>query len=656
MPLLYSFARWMAKKLRKQQKLQQSIRWHERWGTKRMSPAERVDYAGMLHECGRSAQAIEVLTNLLEQTGNAHAYERRAHIYNELGQEEEAIADLNAAIELDSRPYLYWYTRAISHNNRSEYEQAISDFKEVLKRREDSKASTYYELGNVYMKVGQFEEAEACYRSAASESAKAIPHYYFRLSQALERLGRLDEALDELSTGISLQRQWRGQEARGTSNYKERTKYSPAAIATFIQTAEEEFDFLLFKSKLHEATGDIDEALVAIESALEGYPNAAELHLRKGNLLRRVQRPEEAASVLTQLMESNPLWLPAYMELSALYRSEERLEETVQVLQEAKLRFPEHPIVRFWLTDAYRDAGCNEEALKESEQLTELEPDDPLNWKQRAEILIDVDRYGEADDAYSQALQLEESADFYMRRSYSRFMEDRYEEALMDIQEAVKLDEGLLKQSKTAYALGELYMGIGNWKLADSEYSRALALEPDNPQIYDRRARCRFANERMAEALEDCNRGLQLTGTHPRLIWLRGLIHYRMDDLEGALTDLLSYVGLVPDDSQGYYNLGLVYNQLDRHDDAVGAFTKVIALNPFDAQAYLERASLWYHHFFDRTRATDDLAQWLLYAEAEGHVGDRFELLDEVRGFDDEMRERAKEQYLNSYGSTRYLS
>jgi tetratricopeptide (TPR) repeat protein len=129
-----------------------------------------------------------------------------------------------------------------------------------------------------------------------------------------------------------------------------------------------------------------------------------------------------------------------------------------------------------------------------------------------------------------------------------------------------------------------------------------------------------------------------------------------MDDLEGALTDLLSYVGLVPDDSQGYYNLGLVYNQLDRHDDAVGAFTKVIALNPFDAQAYLERASLWYHHFFDRTRATDDLAQWLLYAEAEGHVGDRFELLDEVRGFDDEMRERAKEQYLNSYGSTRYLS
>jgi tetratricopeptide (TPR) repeat protein len=235
-------------------------------------------------------------------------------------------------------------------------------------------------------------------------------------------------------------------------------------------------------------------------------------------------------------------------------------------------------------------------------------------------------------------------------------MADRYEEAMMDIQSAVKLDESIMKLSKTAYALGELYIGMENWALAEAEYSRALALEPNNAQLYDRRARCRFAADRLADALQDCNRGIQLDPTNTRLTWLRGLIHYRLDDYEAALVDSLTYSTLLPEDSQGHYNLGLIYNHLDRQDEAIASFTKVLELNPFEAQAYLERASLWYHHSFDRVRATDDLAQWLLYAGGETAEADRFTLLNDVRGFDDEMRERAKEQFLLVYGSSRYLS
>lgn len=102
-----------------------------------------------------------------------------------------------------------------------------------------------------------------------------------------------------------------------------------------------------------------------------------------------------------------------------------------------------------------------------------------------------------------------------------------------------------------------------------------------------------------------------------RLTWLRGLIQYRLDDHEAALVDSLAYAELLPEDSQGHYNLGLIYNHLDRYDEAIASFTKVIELNPFEAQAYLERASILYHHSFDRIRATDDLAQWLLYAGGE---------------------------------------
>ncbi|WP_256757514.1 tetratricopeptide repeat protein [Cohnella sp. WQ 127256] len=654
--MVNSFARWMAKRLHKQQKLQQSLRWYERWGITKMSLDERVEYAGLLHDSGKSLQAVEVLTELLKHANHPHAYERRAHIYNELGNEEEAIADLDAAIQLDAEPYIYWYTRAITHHDRGEYELAVHDFKEALRRREDSKASTNYELGNVYMKQGNFIEAEACYRESTSNPAKAIPHYYYRRAQALEQLNRLDEAHAVLSVGIELQEQWLKLGDLGSANLKERTNYSLAAVASFIQGAQEEFGFRLFESKLYEANGEIDEALASINSAIQLFPAAPELQLRKGSLLKQLERYPEATDALTHLMDNHPEWLPAYMELSSIYRIQGLYDEAIRVLQAAKKLFPEHTVVRFWLVDALRESGHGDEARLENEQLTEMEPDDPLNWKQCAEIAIDEDRYTDADKAYTTAIELGETADFYMRRSFSRYMEDRYEEAMIDIQSAMKLDESLIKESKTAYALGELYVGMGNWDFAEAEYSRALGMEPDNPQIYDRRARCRFAADRLTEALEDCNRGLQLNSSNARLTWLRGLIQYRLDDHEAALVDSLTYSELMPEDSQGYYNLGLIYKHLDRHDDAMSSFTKVIELSPFDAPAYLERASIWYHHSFDRTRASDDLAQWLLYAGGEKPQGDRFALLNDIRGFDDEMRERAKKQFLLVYGNSQYLS
>ncbi len=656
MVLVKSIARWMAKRLHKRQKLERSLRWYERWGLDKMTLDEQVDYAGLLHDNGNSERAVDVLTSLLHKSAIPHAYERRAHIYNEMGKEEEAIADLNEAIRLDPEPYIYWYTRAISHYDRGEYDLSVDDFKEALNRREDSKASTYYELGNVYMKLGNFDDAEASYAQASANPAKAIPHYYYRRSQALEQLNRVDEALAVLSHGIELQERWFMLSDRGAAMLKERTNYSHAAVASFIKGSQEEFGFRLFESKLLEDQGELEGSLASLDKALLLSPNAAEVQLRKGCLLRQLDRYSESVEVLNRVKDNNPVWLPAYMELSTTYRMKGMHEAAIQVLQASRQHFPDHTVVRFWLADAYREAGQLKEASKESLELIEMEPEDPLNWKQRAELSIDQDQYEEADAAYTQALQLEETADYYMRRSFSRYMADRYEEAMMDIQSAVKLDESIMKESKTAYALGELYFGMGNWELAEAEYSRALALEPDNSQIYDRRARCRFAADRLNDALEDCNKGILIDASNARLTWLRGLIQYRLDDHEAALIDSLTYSELLPDDSQGHYNLGLIYNHLDRHDEAIASFTKVIELNPFEAQAYLERASLWYHHSFDRVRATDDLAQWLLYAGGETTEGDRFALLNEVQGFDDEMRERAKEQFLLVYGSSRYLS
>lgn len=656
--MIRSFIRFLAGRSFRRGEWKRALQWYARAGKTGLSDKQLVEYAALLHEHGESGQALEMLNGLLGVRADPRGFERRAHILNQMGRDAEALADLDEAIRLDPAPYLYWYSRAITHNERGEYREAIRDFREALLRKDDSAASTYFELGNVYVRLSEFEEAEACYRQAAQAPEKAIPHYYHRRAQTLEALGRPAEALGTLEEAIRLNDEWRRAADRGASEIKRRTNYSTGAVRSFLQGAEEEFGFRLYESRLLETLGRTEEALASVDRALADEPEAAELLLRKGILLRTLEREEESLALFEELQHRNPLWLPVYLELCTTFRQKERYDEAIRVLQDAKAHFPDNMVVRYWLADALREAGRPEEALQENRALTELEPDDPLNWKQQGEIAIDADMYDKAEEAYSKALEMEDKADYYMRRSFIRYMKDRYEDALLDIQAAVERDGSLRQDGKTAYALAELFVGMENWELAEAEYSRALALEPDNPQIYDRRARCRAAAEKLSEAVEDCNRGLALDGSNAKLLWLRGFIHYRMDDYDSALNDTLIYSKLRPEDPKGHYNLGLVYKKLYRYDEAIGSFTRVMELNPFEPQAYLERASIWYHHAFDRVRAADDLAQWLIYAgSAEGEgARDSYALLADLSGFDDEMRERAREQLDHVFSGNRYLS
>jgi tetratricopeptide (TPR) repeat protein len=192
--------------------------------------------------------------------------------------------------------------------------------------------------------------------------------------------------------------------------------------------------------------------------------------------------------------------------------------------------------------------------------------------------------------------------------------------------------------------------------LAEVEYGKAIALDPSNPRLYERRANCRLEGSRLGEALDDCRQGLELEPTNARLDWMRSLIYWRTEEYDAALGSALEYARKAPEDDQGHFNLAAIYSRMRRYDDAILSLDKAIGRNPFEARFYLERASIYYHRMFDRTRAADDLAQWLLYAGAEKPEHERSLLLGELDGFDDEMRARALEQYEIELGSSRYLS
>ncbi|RUS47110.1 tetratricopeptide repeat protein [Cohnella sp. AR92] len=652
-----AWARWMAVRRKNQGKLEQSLFWYGRIGRRRMTRRDRLDYGTLLHERDRSAEAVLVFNELIAESGGADALLQRALVYNDIGREREAIQDLDEAIRLEPDGSVYWFTRAISYNLLREYEKAAENMKAALDRcGEDSRASTGYELACIYMRLERNEQAAEQLEQVVRQENGAIPLYLSRLSEALEASGREAEALAALRKAARLQSQLHMSKDRGESYLRERTRDSDTAIRTVMSIIDSEYGFRIRESQLLERAGQLAEALEAIEQGLREYPGEELLHLRQGVLYRQLGRDEEAIRQFRQLLEESPDSFSSRMELVLTYRKLGRWEEAIAELTETLRMNPGQTVVRYWLVDVYRDAGRLSDAREASGDLTEAEPEDPLNWKQRAELFIDMERYEEAVAAYTQAIELERTADFFMRRSFAHYMANHYEAAMLDIQEALAIDPSLRGESKTAFALGELYAGMKNFEFAETEYSLAISQEEGNPHLYERRAVVRMKAKRYGAAIEDCRAGLALVPDNARLIWMKSYLHWEIGEYEAALLDAQHYAKLVPDDEQGQQNLATIYSNLHRYDEAIKAINRAIELSPFTSQLYLERASLYYHHRFDRTRASDDLAQWLLYAGAERERQDPLALLDELDGFDDEMRNRAREQYLIGFGTSRYLS
>lgn len=652
-----SWAGWMAARQLKRGRYREAMRWYERLGAPRMAPEQRLAYARLLHEHGHTPRALGTLDEWLAASPNAEGFACRASFYQDVGKEREAASDLSAAIRLDAASPQYWHARAMTYNALGEYDKAVADLQEAIARLHGAGLVTaYYELGCVCLRADRAEEAIDALSRAAGSLEYAIPLHRFRLSEAFESAGRGQEALAAVRIAADAQSRLLQMRDRGEAYMRERTHYAQSAVRTMMAVIDGEYGFRLKESQLLEDAGNPEAALVSIDAALRDYPGEEDLLLRRGALLRANGRSEEAVRLLSRVREHNPERLAAYTELFASYRALERWPEAIGSLRQALERFPRQMVVRFWLVDAYRDSGAEAEAWSASRELTELEPEDPLNWRQRAELAIDMRKFAEADEAYTRAIELDPTAEYYMRRSFARYMDDRNEDALLDLQSAIEKDPALHDQARTAYAAAELYMGMGNRELAEQEYGRAIRLDPDNPHLLERRAQCRFGMKRLAEALEDCRAGLRLDPGHVRLLRLQGYIHWRLEQYELALHDLQAYVRKMPDDEQGHRDLANVYARLNMYDEASGALSRALELSPFEAPLYLDRASLFYHHLFERDRAAEDLAQWLLYAGIERPNQDRFEMLSDLDGFDDEVREAAMEKYLSGYGASRYLS
>jgi TPR repeat protein len=131
------------------------------WSANRREDLDYAKLADAAHQERRIEDAIHYYTQAIAWKQTVHHLQRRSAMYYELTDYEPAIADLDAALALDSRDEVSLVNRALAHYAAENHEAAIADATRVLAMtaKNDARALAVRTRALAHYKVGKLREA-----------------------------------------------------------------------------------------------------------------------------------------------------------------------------------------------------------------------------------------------------------------------------------------------------------------------------------------------------------------------------------------------------------------------------------------------------------------------------------------------------------------
>ena len=259
------------------------------------------------------------------------------------GEDEKGAAAFRRALELDPNNVRARVSLGVAYAMSGEYQSALEEYVRA-KAIDPSIENPHERLGRDYYLDGMIEEAASEFGRAMAEEPDEPAAYFYQMD-CLNRLGRIDEALDLYETI----KQRFGNEPELTSGFYEyfhMRREAKAALETLASRNPNDPDLRVRLSNLHREAGQLDLAIAAAEAANKLDPENAEtfgllgsLYFERGDYHRAI----EACRMATQI---NPYDQAAYVTLADsllfLGRDEESqaaVEEMERTRQEAWRRY-----------------------------------------------------------------------------------------------------------------------------------------------------------------------------------------------------------------------------------------------------------------------------------------------------------------------------
>ena len=514
----------------------------------------------------------------LDRTALIVALERRGVTYRLMKRYDDALVDLDRAIELDHERASASSSRGQAYRLMGRYDDALADFTRAIEL-DPSSDWNFADRGYTYQLMGRYDDALADLTRAIELDPSSDWAITIR-GQTYRALERYDDALADFDRAIELDpsSDWaitiRGQTYQALERYDD-------ALADFTSAIEldpSDADYLASRAETYRLIGRYDDALVDFDRAIELDPSSAWNFADRGYTYRALERYDDALADFDRAIELDPSSAWAITIRGQAYRALERYDDALADFDRAIELDPSSAWAITIRGQAYRALERYDDALADFDRAIELDPSSAWAITIRGQAYRALERYDDALADFDRAIELDPSSAWAITiRGQAYRALERYDDALADFDRAIELDPS----SDWAIAgRGETYGLMGRYDDALADFTSAIELDPSDADYLASRAETYRLMGRYDDALADFTSAIELDPSDADYLASRAETYRLMGRYDDALADFTSAIELDPSDADYLASRAETYRLMGRYDDALADFTSAIELDP----------------------------------------------------------------------------
>jgi tetratricopeptide (TPR) repeat protein len=474
----------------------------------------------------------------------------RGQAFLEKDQNEEALKELHQAVALDPDRAESRFQFGLAQWKLGRLPEAGASFEKTLQLKPDHPLAAYY-LGRIALQNGDTTRAVAHLKQVIEFGrGKAVQDEYFQLGKTLLGLGKFEEAIPVLESGIQLQPRDHRLYAQLGRAYRSAGRRQDAerslAKSNELRDYQREATRLLLEASEHLKVGAADKA-EAIYQRMVDSKDVDDL-VSLGISFVQHKLHVQAVELLSRALRLSPDLFEAHYNLGlALLRHGDQQQAEKHLVSAAALR-PYSFEVNSVLGVVLSQKGATDDAIRALRRAEALKPDDLKVATLLALQLIEGRYYSEAlnllegsmkrfpknldlrllyiqtchrDQKYEKAVQaaeqtvarFPESARANFEMGYQLLSFGRFQQARSFLENAVRLDPSLAD----GYAsLGEVVAKEGRSQEAIRYFREALQREPAHLEAYLGLAKALLSLKKYREVIAEMAKAVEIDPINPQ--------------------------------------------------------------------------------------------------------------------------------------------
>lgn len=263
---------------------------------------------------------------------------------------------------------------------------------------------------------------------------------------------------------------------------------------------------------------------------------------------------------------------------------------------------PEYTDAYIARAQAYEKTGNLAEAASDYKRATTFDAKDASNFYNAGRLYYDLKEYNSAIEMLGKATALDKKhLNAYKLKLKSHIELKEFDKALKESDAILLLEQN--PQNFATHAF--IHDKLGNFNQAETYYRKSLEKSPNILGIQISLADVLYKAKKYDQALESCNKALQIDSKSSDALWTRSKVYREKMDYAKAIDDLTKIILLTPDNEQAFFTRGVYNQEYTKYQDAINDFSKVISLNSNNALAYFNRAKS-YEQITQYSKAIED--------------------------------------------------